>query len=160
MNSELAVNSGEVNACKGEGILRARALGSCVAVTAYSPDCRVGAMAHVMLPGTQIAEGSPHDLKYAEDAIQEMMRLLTSLGVGKSGIHVCLVGGGNVLGADHESPGEDTVQSVTEVLAMTGITPVATEVGGTQRRSCALDLGCGRVTYTVGDSAEMVLWGE
>jgi len=37
----LSVNSGDVTACKGEGVLRASAIGSCVVVTAYDPDSGV-----------------------------------------------------------------------------------------------------------------------
>ena len=32
------------------------------------------------------------------------------------------------------------------------------EVGGTQRRSGALDVARGRVSYTIGDSEQRVLW--
>ena len=105
---EIFVNSGEAKACRGDGILQARSIGSCVAVAAYDPDSAVGGMAHVMLPG--------------------------------------------------ESPGPDIVRSLTEILGGKGITPAAMEVGGTQRRSCALHAARGRVTYTVGDSELRTLW--
>jgi chemotaxis receptor (MCP) glutamine deamidase CheD len=45
-----------------------------VVVTAHDPDARVGGMAHVMLPGASQNPGSSDQTKYAEDAIQELMR--------------------------------------------------------------------------------------
>lgn len=152
------MDSGEVEARKGNAILRASAIGSCVVVTAHDPECGVGAMAHVMLPGTSLNRQSSAGLKYAEDAMREMMRLLADLGAVRARLRVCLVGGGNMLGDDHDSPGPETAHSLLGFLHRMGLEPVATELGGTQRRSCVLDVARGRVTFTVGDAAERTLW--
>jgi chemotaxis protein CheD len=154
----LSVNAGEIKVCRREGVLRASALGSCVAVAAYDPNSRVGSIAHVMLPGASDGRNPSKKMRYAEDAIQEMMRRMTALGVDESRMRVCLVGGANVLGDGHDSPGLDIVWSLTEILNRKGITPAAVDVGGEQRRSCTLDVAFGRVTYTIGDSAPRMLW--
>ncbi|MFC1672275.1 chemotaxis protein CheD [Planctomycetota bacterium] len=154
----MSISSGEVSACKGEGILRASAIGSCVVVTAYDPDSRVGSMAHVMLPGASRDKDSSRRTRCAEDAIREMMQKMADLGADEARAHVCLIGGGNVLGDGHVSPGPEIVRSLTEILGRRGIEPVGIEVGGTQRRSCVLDVAGGRVTYTIGDSARQILW--
>jgi chemotaxis protein CheD len=158
MKDEVSVDSGEVGACKGDGILRASAIGSCVVVTVYDPDSRVGSMAHVMLPGTSRDRDPSGGTKYAEDAMREMMRKMAALGAKPAGLCACLIGGGNVLGDGHDSPGPETVRSLAEILRRMHIEPVAMEVGGTERRSCTLDVASGRVMYTVGDSTERTLW--
>ena len=155
---EIFVNSGEVKACRGDGILQASSIGSCVAVAAYDPDSAVGGVAHVMLPGESRGPDPSVKTKYARDAVEEMMRVMSNLGAMEARVHVCLIGGGNVLGDGHDSPGLGIVRSLTEILGGKGITPVAMEVGGTQRRSCALYVARGRVTYTVGDSEQRTLW--
>jgi chemotaxis protein CheD len=155
---EIFVSSGEVKACKGEGILQSSAIGSCVVVAAYDPDSAVGGMAHVMLPGGTSDPNPLVKTKYAKDAVEEMMRAMSYLGAMEARVHICLVGGANVLGDGHDSPGPDTVRSLTEILGGRGITPVAMEVGDTQRRSCVLHVACGLVTYTVGDSEQRTLW--
>jgi chemotaxis protein CheD len=157
-SQEIFVNSGEINACRGNGILHAGAIGSCVVVVAYDPDFAVGGMAHVMLPGESPDPAPSVKTKYAKDAVEEMMRVMLNLGATDDWVQVCLVGGGNVLGAGHDSPGPDIVRSLTGILGGMGITPVAMDVGGTQRRSCTLHVSCGRVTYTVGDSEQRTLW--
>ena len=86
------------------------------------------------------------------------MRKMVVLGAKAARVRVCLVGAANVLGDGHDSPGPGVIRSLTEILGRKGITPVAVEIGGAQRRSCALDVACGRVTYTIGDSEQRVLW--
>jgi chemotaxis receptor (MCP) glutamine deamidase CheD len=117
-------------------------------------------MAHVMLPGASDGRNPSERMRYAEDAIQEMMHEMAALGVDESRIHVCLVGGANVLGDGHDSLGLDIVWSLTEILNKKEITLAAEDVGGARRRSCTLDVACGRVTYTIGDSAPRMLWDD
>ena len=158
MERDISVDSGEVAVTKEAVVLRASAIGSCVVVAAYDANAGVGGMAHVMLPGTSPNGGGTNRTRYAGDAFDEMMRDMTALGAATNGMSVCLVGGGNVLGDGYDSPGPQNVQSLIEILGKKGIVPAAREVGGTLRRSCSLDVSCGRVTYTIGDSAERVLW--
>lgn len=158
MKNEFFVNSGEVAACQGSGVLRAGAIGSCVVVTGYDPDSCVGGMAHVMLPGVSQDPDPSVRTKFAENALQAMVQKMLASGATEAGLHICLIGGGNLLGEGHDSPGPETVRSLAALLDIMNIRPVATELGGTQRRTCALDVACGRVTYTVGDSAGRTLW--
>ena len=155
---EISVSSGEVHACRAEGVLRASAIGSCVVVAAYDAGTGAGGMAHVMLPGTSPNGGGTNRTRYAGDAIGEMMRGMTALGARANEIGACLVGGANVLGEGHDTPGPEIVRSLVQLLDSRGIRRVAEDVGGVERRSCTLDVSCGRTAYTVGDSAERVLW--
>jgi chemotaxis protein CheD len=158
VKNEVFVDSGEVKVCKGEGVLHAGAIGSCVVVAAYDPDCRVGGMAHVMLPGVSRDRDPAGRTKYAEHAVQEMMQKMVDLGSKEARLYVCLIGGGNLLGDGHDSPGAETVRSLAEILHRMRIEPVVMEVGGIQRRSCTLDVHRGRVSCTIGDSAQRKLW--
>lgn len=158
MNKAYSVDSGEVKVCQGDGVLLASAIGSCVAVTCYEGALCVGGMAHVMLPGASRDPNRSDRTKYAEDALSELVQKMSALGAGETGLHVCLVGGGNLLGSGHDNLGQEIVLSIVEILGRMGIEPAATDLGGTQRRSCTLDVACGRVTFTVGDSARRLLW--
>ncbi len=157
MDDLTEVSTGEVEAAS-EGVLKAGAIGSCVAVAAYDPKSGVAAMAHVMLPGQSCDYAPSTQTRYAANAIDEMMRKMATLGAVAPSIRVCLVGGGNVLGDGHDSPGPEIVQSIFQILGEMGIIPEATVLGGTSRRSCTLDVSRRRVTYTVGDSSERTLW--
>jgi chemotaxis protein CheD len=121
MKKEFYVNSGQLEACQGEGILRAGAIGSCVVVTGYDPESRVGGMAHAMLPGVSRNPDLSVRTKYAENALQEMMQKMSDSGARAAGLYICLIGGGNLLGDDHDNPGPETAQSLTERLDTMGI---------------------------------------
>ncbi len=158
-DSEVSVGTGQVGCCRGRGVLRASAIASCVAVAVYDPVCRAGGMAHVMLPGARprgrsLSEG----MRHAEEAIPELLRRMSAVGSVRDRLVVCVVGGGDVLGHGPASPGPSVVRSVLAVLRKEGLTPVASDLGGTERRSCVLDVARGRVAHTVGDSGARVLW--
>ena len=151
------VESGRVAVCRARGVLRAGAIGSCVVVVACDCKVRVGGMAHVMLPGAFHRGGLLEKTSYARNAVEKMRERMAALGAEVQRIRVCLVGGANVLGDGHDSPGASVVESLTSILDEAGMVVVAREVGGTRRRSCLLDMARGTVSYTTADSAPSVL---
>jgi chemotaxis protein CheD len=160
----LEVGTGEVKAA-ASGVLRASALGSCVAVALVDPGCGVGGVAHIMLPGSRPSrrpeletEGSEPDYRYAEDAIQKLDRAVAKLGGKRSRSTAMLVGGGNILRASGDNVGELVLASVRKALDRLSIRIGPTHVGGIHRRSLTLDLGSGCVYFTVGDSPQELLW--
>ncbi len=161
MSVELSVASGEVRACRGACLLRASAIGSCVVVAACDVAEGAGGMAHVMLPGAAAGPDTPDRprTRYAADALERLLESLADLGAGqRDGWAVCLVGGANVLGPEHASPGPEIVASLDALLQRAGLTVVARDTGGTERRSCQLDVAVGRVAYTLGDGPLKTLW--
>ncbi len=157
---EISVDTGEVKAGGAGTVLRAGALGSCVALVAYDRSSGVGGIAHVMLPGACIPARRNGGLptRFAVNATGELMRLMARESFGLNDLLLFLVGGGNVLGPGHDSPGPAIVRSLMRTLAAEGLTPLAMETGGSLRRTCTLDCMSGRVMYTVGDSPQRVLW--
>ena len=151
------VHTGDVAARRGDGVLQASAIGSCVVVAAFDRAAGVGGMAHVMLPGAAPHGRSVCRMKYAEDAVTELARMMAELGADATRTEVCLVGGGDIIG-DGAGLGREIAGSVREAVRKRGMSVVAAEVGGTARRSARLDVSTGRVTCTVGDSTEWTLW--
>jgi chemotaxis protein CheD len=157
MLTELFVDTGEVRVCRGTSILHAGAIGSCVVITAYDPDSRVGGMAHVLLPGASPAGQAGLRTRYAVDALQDLLAAMLREGASMPPI-VCLVGGANVLGDAEQSPGPDISRTLVSRLTELGITPAAVDLGGRVRRRCSLWIAEGRVVYAVGDGEERLLW--
>jgi hypothetical protein len=91
MEKEFFVNSGQVKTCRGNGNLRAGAIGSCVVVTGYDPETRVGGMSHVMLPGVSREFDPSVRTKYAENALQEMMQKMSDSGQEQLGCTYALL---------------------------------------------------------------------
>ena len=158
MKKIIEVQTGEVEAGRGEIILKSDAIGSCVVITAYDSKKKLGAMAHVMLPGRSPQKDFPHRTRYAADAIEVMINKLARLGVNKDEIEVCLVGGGNVLKRNGDTIWKDNIDSVVELLREKGIKIGAKALGGTERRSVSFNVERGSVSYAEAAEDEKLLW--
>jgi len=150
------VVTGEV-AVSRMSCLRANALGSCVAVALHDAAARLGGLAHVMLPGSAPPGSDVPATRYAENALRALLEVLEAQGGEARRISAALAGGGNVLGPGQEGIGQDIVASVLRCLAEMGIRVVASDVGGSERRSLWLESQTGRIFFTVGDSGPMLL---
>lgn len=158
MRQIVDVNTGEVKVDSRDVILRSSPLGSCVAVVACGIENRVAGMAHVMLPGKapkhKIAEKK---LRYAADAIAELLDMMSKAGCEKDQICFALVGGGNVLKRDDDTICQNNIDSVEKLLAAEKLYVAARAVGGTLRRVASIDVMRGTVSYFEGDAGETVL---
>ena len=152
------VNTGEVNSGGANTILNSGAIGSCLVITAYDPVMNVGAMAHVMLPGSFRFKNQSQTTMYAADAIEEMLSQLNKIGTEIENIEICLVGGANVLKRENDSIGKDNLDSVEKLLSQKQIKIKARSVGGFERRTALFDIAKGCIYFTVGDQKQKILW--
>ncbi|MFC1676475.1 chemotaxis protein CheD [Planctomycetota bacterium] len=159
MENNIDVQIGEVRTCRGEAIMRTRAIGSCIAIAAYDPTQRIGSLAHAMLPGrASEKKESEQKTRYMANAIEAIIEGMTSLGAKVSDIQVFLVGGGNVLERDDDTICQHNIESAKELLKKNELKLIAHATGGVSRRTISFDVGSGIVRYTEGDSGEMRLW--
>ena len=157
MKKIVDVNTGGVEVSSDGVILRSIAIGSCIAIAAYDVRKRTGAMAHVMLPG-QAPKKEVQPTKYAANAIDEIIDLMTRAGAGSCDIRACLVGAGNVLQKDDDAVCKANVKSVMQLLEEKNIPVRATVLGGTERKGVFMDIENGRVFYTKGNKEKKLLW--
>ena len=157
MRKTIDVNTGEVKGGSDSVILRSIAIGSCIAVVAYSIRQRAGAVAHVMLPGKAVASAK-EKTRYAVDAVDELIRIMGNYGTDPADIEVCLVGAGNVLEKPDDTICRANIDSVTGLMQQKNIPVKASVLGGFKRRSVMVDIDTGRVCYTEGDGRETFLW--
>ena len=157
MDNIVDVNTGEFAVRRGDFILRALAIGSCVVVAAYDSKAKVAGMAHIMLPG-RAPEKSTMKTKYAADSIEQLLSQMLESGSDTNSIEACLIGAGNVLKKEDDTICAGNIKSVTAILAEKNIPVRARSVGGTIRRSASLDVELGIVSCTEGDDKEKQLW--
>ena len=159
MEEIISVQVGKVKAAAGDGILKANALGSCIAVAAFDPVENIGAMAHVMLPGkAPEKKDNIEKTKYAVNAIETILEKMIAMGSNTDNIKAALVGGGNVLHRDDDSICRDNIESVTRFIKEKKINVVSKVLGGFERKSAILDVQRGTISYTEGNSGEKQLW--
>jgi chemotaxis protein CheD len=157
MKKVIDVNTGEVKGCNDSSVLRSVAIGSCIAIVAYSSVDKAGAIAHVMLPG-KARESTSEKTRYAFDAVDELIRILDEFGVDENDIEVCLVGAGNVLEKEDDTICESNIRSVNEIMEEKDIPVRASVLGGVKRKSVMMDVAEGKISYTEGDGRETFLW--
>lgn len=152
------VNTGEVSSAGIDTQLNSGAIGSCVVITAYDPEKKIGSMAHVMLPGTCPVNNQMYATRYASNAIEEMLSQLKSVEINKENIEVCIIGGANVLKRENDTIGAENLDSIENLLRENQIEIKAKATGGFERKTVLFDIEKGRIYYTEGDSNQKILW--
>jgi chemotaxis protein CheD len=151
------VQTGEVKIALGTGILSSSAIGSCIAVVAYDKLRHNAGLAHVMLPG-RAPVNAVDRLRFADDALDELVGRMTTAGSQLADIQLCLAGGGNVLNRADDTICDSNIRSVTQAVRRQGLLILARSLGGTRRRRVRIDVGAGSVWCAEGDDAERLLW--
>lgn len=158
MKEVIDISTGAVEVAGAGAILRSNAIGSCIVIAAYDSSKKVGAMAHIMLPGRAPKDADSERTRYAADAIDEMINRMTRTGANQCDLEVCLVGAGNVLEKQNDTICKDNIESTTELLTKKHIPVRAAVLGGTERKCISLDVETGSIFYKEGDSREKLLW--
>ncbi len=157
MERLIQVGLGECRiATNPEAVLACYGLGSCVGVALYCPVSRVGALAHVMLPTSALAQPPFRKAKYADSAIPEMLEQIERLG-GQRRLVVAKIAGGarmfvspELKRRDSEAGvrlmvGERNVAAVKNALARHKIILVGEDTGGDYGRTMRFILVDGSV---------------
>lgn len=152
MKKYINVATGEVKTGKYDDILTSHAIGSCVVITTYSANKRIGGMAHIMLPGKSPESDDELNTKYAIDAIETLLKMLQHYGVSIDELEISLIGGGNVLNSIDDTICRNNIESVYSVLRDYGLKVMAASLGGICRRTAQLEVSTGDIYYTEGDS--------
>jgi len=158
MEKIVNVSTEEVKVGRKGEILKSTAIGSCVVIAAYDPEKNLGVMGHVMLPGRAPKSLHGESTRYAADAIDQMIRIITAQGANLCDLGVCLVGAGNVLKKQDDTICKNNIDSITQLLKEKNIPVRAAVLGGTERKNISLDIESGIFYYTEGDREEKMLW--
>jgi chemotaxis protein CheD len=123
-------------------------LGSCIGLTLYDPNLRVGAMAHIMLPESGGRTDRPG--KYADTAVPLLVKELITLGCKNRSIVAKIAGGACMFEyfGTGLNIGERNAEKVRILLKERHIQLAAEDVGGKVGRS---------VTFLPGDSGRVLI---
>lgn len=140
------IEVGELKAARAPAKLRTQAIGSCVAVALYDSMNKVGGIAHVMLPATDVPEPDAGSTKYADVAIPALITAMLEAGALRESIRARLIGGAMIVPEAFDI-GAEVERSVEAILGAEGITIDARRIGGDADRSCMLDTATGVLQY-------------
>ena len=165
---------GQIEVGKAEDELIASGIGSCLVITFYDPKHKIGALAHTMLPARRMhalspsaslrvnsaeesfeARSSEHerrknpespDTRYADTAIDEMLKRIEAEGAKREFIEAKIIGGANMFSAFESSIARDNISYSKEILKKLGVVIAGECVGGSQGRSVEFLVASGVVT--------------
>lgn len=140
----IKVGMADLNIAEGGAVLKTTGLGSCVGLTLFDPYLKLGGMAHIMLPTSDIArEGQLNIAKYADTAIPELILRMKNKGASKSRLVAKMAGGAQMFafmgGTDTIRIGPRNVEATRQALEYFSIPLLSEDTGGNYGRTVELN---------------------
>ena len=148
VSNRIQVAIGEGVVARLPHIISTLGLGSCVAVTLYDTQRRIGGLAHIMLPDSARVNGCHTSYQYAETAIAALLEGLQSKGAIRQDIVAKVVGGARMSSCYEDvntGIGQQNIMRVKRLLRRERIPLIGEDVGGHHGRSVEFYLDSGRV---------------
>jgi len=124
-------------------------LGSCISISLWHPLQRSGGMCHFMLPSRGKAGYGALDGRYADEAVQLLLRGIERIDALPAAYQVKLFGGGNMFQAERPEKALDiateNIAAARRLLDKAGFRIQAEDVGGRGHRRVIFDLSDGNV---------------
>lgn len=132
-------------------------LGSCVAMTVYSPDKKIGGIFHALLPehlekSWRISNSPPvsPDPDYVDYSFYYIKNRLSELGIDITQTRLMLFGGGDVLQTlatgKSASVGKKNVEMIKGIIEREKLRIAAEDTGGTKARKIIFHPGSGKTS--------------
>ena len=143
---------------KSPATLISYGLGSCIGVSLYDPQLKVGGLLHIMLPDSKQARASDNPAKFADTGFPLMLKDVLALGAVKSRLVAILAGGAQMFAFQNATDvmrvGSRNAEAVKKLLQANGIKILAEDTGGTYGRTVSIDLTNGAYKVKTIDKGE------
>jgi len=152
----------EYKAAKSPATLITLGLGSCVGVVLYDNFRKVGGLAHVMLPDSNLSSKKDYNPgKFADTAIDALVQEMRKLGVEQRNIVSKIAGGAQMFQIKSENNimqiGKRNVEAVKNKLSQLSIKLLAEDVEGNYGRTLELFCETGELTIkTIGHGVRIL----
>lgn len=160
MINQIVVDIADMKASRDpEASIVTYSLGSCLGVTIYDPEIRVGGMAHFMLPlsTTELEKAKTRPFMYVDYGMVLFLQKIFGMGARKERCIVKVAGGSQVLDTnDIFRIGQRNFTVLRKILWKNGMMLKSEDVGGALSRTLRLELDTGRVTVkSNGETCEL-----
>ncbi len=150
-----SIRMGEMAVAINDGVLRTL-LGSCIGLVLYDRKCKVGGLAHVVLPEARGETDKPG--KFVDTAIPTLMRDMKKLAGAAIEPTARLVGGADMFATNVvETIGKQNIEASERVLEAFRIPIVGRHCGGDQGRRMSLDTTTGLIIIEIVGSGPIEL---
>jgi chemotaxis protein CheD len=120
-------------------------LGSCVSITLWHPERKVGAMSHFLLSSRNQDKAEGLNSRYGEEALALMLAELRAMGVDPKACQAKIFGGGQMFPGTAAGIGRQNGEVALRLLEAHGIPVVSESLYGVGHRSIIFDIDSGHV---------------
>lgn len=136
MDQPVVVGISDMKVTTDPGSLITYALGSCVGICLHDPLNGISGLSHVLLPDCSLCPNDTNMAKFANTAVEELVRRMERIGANRFRLTAKIAGGARLFGgADGLQVGERNVASVKAELNRLRIRLVAEDTGADYGRT-------------------------
>ena len=136
-------------------------LGSCIGISIYDPQTKIGGLLHIMLPDSTQSRPSENPAKFADTGIPLMLADILQLGASRSRLVAKLAGGAQMFAfanaTDIMRVGARNAAAAKKILQDLRIPVLAEDTGGSYGRTVQIDLATGIYKVKTIDKGEKEL---
>lgn len=158
----IRVGISDLKIVKAPDKIRTLGLGSCMGIVLYDLSAEIGGLAHTMLPdseGNRDKVFNPH--KYADTAIDELIKLLIENGANRASLKAKIAGGAQMFKFNKSSSvvriGPRNIETVKVLLAEKEIEIVSSDLGGEHGRTVEFDPKTGELYVRTVNRGEIII---
>lgn len=160
MNDVITVGMADFKTAVAPVLLLTAGLGSCIGICIHDPILKVGGMAHIMLPTANGSLGG-NPAKYADTAMELLVRDILGMGASKSRLRAKMAGGAQMFSFPGKPPvlkiGDRNAEAVEQELKRYGIPLLVADVGGSFGRTIHFNVGTGELHIRTINHGEKVV---
>jgi chemotaxis protein CheD len=135
MSSLIIVGISDFKIAKPQDILITYALGSCIGTCLYDGVLGLGGLSHILLPEASICPGDTNIMKYADTAIEGLVRAMERLGASRSRLTAKIAGGAKMFACEGINMGDRNAEAVKRELRRLNIRLIAEDTGANYGRT-------------------------
>ncbi len=147
MASLIRVGMADYKVGRAPSVLISYGLGSCIGISLYDPQTKIGGLLHIMLPDSNQARASDNPAKFADTGLPLMLNDVIAMGASKSRLVAKIAGGAQMFAFSNATDimrvGTRNADTVKKILQRMGIRLIAEDTGGNYGRTVQIDLSNG-----------------
>ena len=122
-------------------------LGSCIGISLYDPQTKIGGLLHIMLPDSTQARPTENPAKFADTGLPLMLKDVLALGANRARLVAKIAGGAQMFAFQNATDimrvGTRNAEAAKKILKNLNIKIIAEDTGGTYGRTVSIDLNDG-----------------
>lgn len=155
------VGMADLKVIKGTGSLITLGLGSCVGIALYDKKIKVAGLAHIMLPSSLEIKNNKNKAKFANTAIEILLKDMERLGSNRKDIVAKLAGGAQMFNFNSNQDilkiGKRNVIASKNKLIESKIKVISEDTGGNFGRTIELKVEDGQlIVKTIGHGIKII----